>query len=296
MNILTWNCQGAASRSFLRAAKWIISSERPTIFALFETKVSGTKANEICNKLGFHHWVRVEAIGFSGGIWVMWNDNVTVDVIASNPQFLLANIHDGLGREYSIAFVYASPTPHLRRKLWDALSPECLGGKEPWLAIGDFNSVSSADEVSNPNTFALHRNANFNHWIFQEGLIDLGYNGARFTWMRGRESGTFRGARLDRALASSEWLDTFPDTSVTHMPMIESDHSPLLVTTERVEARPRSRFHFQAAWTTHARFEEVVSEAWNDNAIVMGTPRLWRVCSQIGIELLLATFMPRKGS
>lgn len=68
MKIIMWNCQGVESKSFLRAAKWIIASERPAIFDLFETKILGDKANEVCKKLGFHQWVRVEAIGFSGGI------------------------------------------------------------------------------------------------------------------------------------------------------------------------------------------------------------------------------------
>lgn len=87
--------------------------------------------------------------------------------------------------------------------------------------------------------------------------------------MRDKEAGTFKGARLDRALGSLEWLDTFPDTSVTHMPMINSDHSPIMVTTRRGETKPTSRFHFQAARSTHERFEEVVSDVWNDNASVM---------------------------
>lgn len=45
MKIISWNCQGAAARSFLRAAKWIVSMEQPTILALYETKISGGKAN-----------------------------------------------------------------------------------------------------------------------------------------------------------------------------------------------------------------------------------------------------------
>lgn len=264
INIIAWNCQGAASKTFLRAAKWIISSERPTIFALFETKISGDKATEVCGKLGFDHWIRVEAIGFSGGIWVMWNDTITLKVVASNPQFILANVTDDTNNEWSIAFVYASPTPHLRRKLRSALTPERLGGRKRWIAVGDFNSVTTAEEVSNPNTFALHRNANFNRWIFQEGFVDMGFQGARFTWMRGKGSESFKGARLDRALGSSDWLDTFPNTSVTHMPTLTSDHCPLKRSTERVEDRPRSRFFFQAAWPAHESFERVVLDNWKN--------------------------------
>lgn len=260
INIITWNCQGAASKAFLRAAKWLISSEKPSIF---------------------DHWARVEALGFSGGIWVMWNNNVTMDIIASNPQFILANVEDDMENKWSIAFVYASPTPHLRRKIWSTLKPERFGGRKPWIAVGDFNSVSSAEEVSNRDTFALHRNANFNHWIFQEGLIDMGYSGARFTWMRGKSSESFKGARLDRALGSTKWMDTFPDTSIIHLPMFSSDHSPIKVVIGKGTEGPRNRFFFQATWPAHEDIDRVVSETWtNTTQITINTNHIAEALSK----------------
>lgn len=208
-------------------------------------------------------------MGFSGGIWVLWNDSITLNIIASNPQFLLVNAREDRKLEYTIAFLYASPTPHLRRKLWNTLAPARFGGHKSWLAVGDFNSVSSAEEVSNPGTYDLHRNAKFNQWIFQEGLIDMGYNGARFTWMRGNEENTFKGARLDRALGSSEWMDMFSDTTVTHLPMFGSDHAPVKVTTVSEGEQLQPRFFFQAAWPLHDSFSTVVSENWNQDSTVM---------------------------
>lgn len=180
---------------------------------------------------------------------------------------------DENNKVYTIAFIYASPTPHLRRKLWHTLEPGQLGGQRSWIAMGDFNSVSSAEEVSNPETYDLHRNANFNHWIFQEGLIDMGFNGGRFTWMRGKESDTFKGARLDRALGSSEWMDMFPDTSVTHLPMFGSDHAPIRVTTDTERDHHRRRFFFQATWPSHKSFGKVVSNNWNEGDSIMSNAR-----------------------
>ena len=81
-SIIVWNSNGAASREFLRTEKEIIRTNKPTIFGLFEIKVSGVKADSICRKLGFDEWIRVEALGYSGGIWVFWNECMKVEIFS----------------------------------------------------------------------------------------------------------------------------------------------------------------------------------------------------------------------
>jgi len=48
-----------------------INMHRPSIIALVETRISGTRAQATCDKIGFSTSVRVEAQGFQGGIWVL---------------------------------------------------------------------------------------------------------------------------------------------------------------------------------------------------------------------------------
>ncbi|MBA0785623.1 hypothetical protein Gotri_027036 [Gossypium trilobum] len=59
----------APGRKFLRVFQEYNAEHRPDIVCLVEPRVSGTKANIIIEKLGFNHSHRVEAVGFSGGIW-----------------------------------------------------------------------------------------------------------------------------------------------------------------------------------------------------------------------------------
>lgn len=63
----------------------MISQHQPDILALIEPKVSGANADEICMKIGFENWIRVEAVGFSGGIWIFWKKEVILNVICTNP-------------------------------------------------------------------------------------------------------------------------------------------------------------------------------------------------------------------
>lgn len=115
---------------------------------------------------------------------------------------------------WDVAVVYASPSSQLRNILWDNLKAEALDLNEAWMAVGDFNAVSSVDEVSNSNTFSTRRCSGMNSWMFDEHLIDLGYVGGKFTWMRGKEAATFKAARLDRAVGTMNLLELFPDAQV----------------------------------------------------------------------------------
>ena len=66
---------------------------KPSIVALVETRISGTPAQEVCNRIGFRNWFRVEAQGFQGGIWVLWNsDEIGVEVINSHEQFVMVEL------------------------------------------------------------------------------------------------------------------------------------------------------------------------------------------------------------
>lgn len=86
--IIIWNCNGAASPSFLHTINDIIRFHEPDTLRLLEPRTNGAQADSICRKLGFDTWVRVEAYGYSGGIWVFWKDSLKVDVLLPHPQFV----------------------------------------------------------------------------------------------------------------------------------------------------------------------------------------------------------------
>lgn len=75
--------------------KDLIAQFQPFILALLESQMSGTHADEVCCKIGFDSWVRIEAIGFCSGIWIFWKYHFDVDIILTHPQFMLVSvIHD----------------------------------------------------------------------------------------------------------------------------------------------------------------------------------------------------------
>ncbi|XP_019166877.1 PREDICTED: uncharacterized protein LOC109162645 [Ipomoea nil] len=255
---------GAGGKPFLRALKHFIKLHKPCMLSLFEPKVSGTHANDICTKIGFSDWIRVEAVGFSGGIWVFWKDPVRISVLRTHPQFILMQVVSGSYPPWYLASVYGSPAHHLHRRLWNDLRQAENSITGPWIVAGDFNAVLNSEETSNYSSFSSHRSADFRNWIQDEGLIDLGFSGPKLTWVKNEAAERVKGARLDQALCNTAWRNNFPGACITHLARLASDHAPLLLQVGQQRQRLSTvPFSFQAAWLTRTDVHEVVGRAWN---------------------------------
>ena len=131
-----WNVQGAASANFRRSFRTIIKNYNPSMVVLMEPHISGVKADDFIKTCGFEHSHRVEAEGFSGGIWLLWQRFIEVEVLLNHRQF----IHFKLRRNNIFVSwgtaVYASPNPMLRRQLWKHMDSIAISIQGPWLIGG----------------------------------------------------------------------------------------------------------------------------------------------------------------
>lgn len=152
----------------LRTLKDLIKAHRPLILGILEPKISDVKADDVCNKLSFDNWVRVETQGFSGGIWVLWKNSIKVDIIITHQQFILLQVKEDYQAPWCLVVVYGSPSYSLRKRLWRNMRKECNNINYPWLVVGDFNIVVSSSEVSDPENFARCRSVDFASWIFSK--------------------------------------------------------------------------------------------------------------------------------
>jgi len=260
-----WNVQGAGSREFLNLLREHIHMHRPSILALVETRISRRKAQAVCDRIGYDGCFRVEAQGFQGGIWVLWNSNeIGVDVVKSHEQFVTVEVKPQNRRSWLLSVVYASPHIQLREILWQELQRFASEHQKPWLLAGDFNETTCLEERNHGGPEMIRRCTCFKHWIENNRLIDLGFSGPKYTWSRGLTGDTIKEARLDRALCNAEWRLRFQEGSVRHLIRACSDHSPLLLSTDGFAQPSSSRkpFRFHAAWVYHHQFEEFVKDNW----------------------------------
>ena len=102
------------------------------------------------------------------------------------------------------------------------------------------------------------------------GLVDLGFEGRRWTYEKKVAGGSYCRVRLDRALACAEWSARFPLAYVQHLTSAASDHGPIEL---RWEARPQNSscrqgkrpFRYELMWERHSDdFRNVLAQSWTD--------------------------------
>jgi len=211
----------------------------------------------------------VEAQGFKGGIWVLWNSHeLDAKIITSHDQFVTIEITPPNRRSWLLTIVYANPHGPLREALWQELAQCATDFRKPWLLAGDFNETAYLEERNHGSPEMLRRCNRFKQLIENNGLIDLGFFGPNFTWTRGLNQENRKEARLDRALCNMEWRGRFQEAAVRHLIRACSDHSPLLIAIDGfAHATPsRKPFRFLAAWMSHNQFEDFVRGKWSPHS------------------------------
>ncbi|KAJ8429765.1 hypothetical protein Cgig2_006456 [Carnegiea gigantea] len=95
------------------------------------------------------------------------------------------DVNQGGTQHWSLMITYASPNKMLRQSLWADLREYGRTCNKPWLVAGDFNKTRNTEERFNCSDDLAGRYNNFNLWIQNNHLIDLGFSGPRYTWTRG---------------------------------------------------------------------------------------------------------------
>lgn len=106
--------------------------------------------------------------------------------------------------------------------------------------------------------------------IFQEaldecGLRDLGFVGSKFTWFKNYQNRGIVWERLDRAVATNEWVDLFPATKVHTLEVGSSDHKPILILPSGFVVKQNRPWRFEQMWLEDDGCHDTVAVAWSIN-------------------------------
>lgn len=198
----------------------------------------------------------VEAIGHSGGLWVLKHNgsNVSTTVIDSHSQAITFRLALG-GKSWVCSSIYASPTPTNKPILWQHLSQLCSSISEPWDQIGDFNEITLPREQKG-GQFSFNRVAAMLDMMEGCHMLEIPSTGGKFTWHHKRRGNNYVAKKLDRGLADMNWQWAFPDAYVEILSRFHSNHKPLLL---RCGGLPQPRgprpFRFEAAWIDHDDYQ-----------------------------------------
>ncbi|XP_021726905.1 uncharacterized protein LOC110694051 [Chenopodium quinoa] len=207
---MIWNTQGTGSREFINVLKEIVRVNKPCVLALVETHMGGDHAQKIASILNYNGHTRVDAQGYSGGIWIYWKP----ELVKFRGTFTA---------------IYASPDPSKRSELWYEFRKFADNNNQPWLLAGDFNETRYSWERNSSCPETSRRSERFNAWVDDTQLLELEFSGPSHTWARGNSYDTYQSARLDRALCNSEWGLRFDLARVKHFASAAIRPYPLFI-------------------------------------------------------------------
>ncbi|KAA3488685.1 non-ltr retroelement reverse transcriptase [Gossypium australe] len=176
-----------------------------------ETKLSAKKMEMVRMKCDFENGIDVGSVGSKGGF-------------------------------------YGNQEERNRSESWDLLRR--LGQEQTihWVVLGDSNEIVNSFEKKSGRLRADRQMDEFRTALDDCGLNDLGYIGRWFTWERGRFLSTNIRERLDRGVATLNWVNLCPSYQIEHLNHSFSYHCPILLDTIGKQNS----------------FEEEIRRNWND--------------------------------
>ena len=98
-------------------------------------------------KLGLLHGLIIPRVGRSGGLALLWDRDIKVEVQSYSVYFIdafVTNVNSGF--QWRITGFYGNPKTHRRKESWDLLKYLSQKSQMPWLCFGDFNEIVSVEE------------------------------------------------------------------------------------------------------------------------------------------------------
>ena len=264
MRILSWNCKGLGNSSTVQHGKKIAQHWNPDFLFLLETRLQDGRGTKILSNWGFTGTTEVARIGLSGGLALGWHSEFRVKVCLKNQHFIHIEVVDPVGDIFALTFIYGHPILVHRKKVWDELLGigTCINHK--WICIGDFNQVLSEEDKFTFKPNIIPGNMDLLHTISNLALIPIAAKGLSYTWMNKRKGADFVMEHLDKAFANIEWLDTHLASLVTNLPIIASDHEPIILDTNPRTLFKHRPFRFEWMWNSHPDCPSLVKNAWKD--------------------------------
>lgn len=209
----------------------------------------------------------MNSIGRSGGLAILWKHPFDCEILNYSQHFINIKASQGGRPVWRLTCFYGCPESERRRESWNILRTLATDISLPWCVIGDFNDLLSNEEKRGRCDHPLWKIRGFREAVTDCQLTNLVLEGHQFTWSKGRGIDDFKERKLDRAMASHDWFNTFPNYRLCNTVIDRSDHSPILLLLYGEGRRRRRRsFKFENSWLEEDSLEEVVERGWGVGA------------------------------
>lgn len=201
------------------------------------------------------------ATGTHGSILLAWKTSVwQVTNVSMRTFSIFARAQPYAGEmEYWLMSVYG-PTRDLDKPAFlQELNDLRQVRQGLWMLNGDFNWIYRAQDKNNGH---LNRRCmgQFRRFLNDAALKELHLHGRLNTWSNEREHPTLE--RIDRVFVSAQWDMLHPNSELSSLATICSDHAPLLLCID-CNIHHKKRFHFRSFWPKFPGYLDTVQLAWH---------------------------------
>ncbi|XP_026420299.1 uncharacterized protein LOC113316302 [Papaver somniferum] len=206
------------------------------------------------------------ASGTTGGLVMIWKNNLDVEILDCSFNHINVKIQPTSGPPWLFTGYYGnSNNTQCKLNSWKVLEYTTSKNSLPWLVIGDFNFILHDFEKYSTQPLD-HAEANiFSNKIIDLDLNDLGSIGRPFTWTNKISGPSVTKQRLDRGLSTESWLLLYPNSTITNLLSIGSDHHPIFLNTNPYLSTGKIPFKFFGPWLDHKDCKDIIFECWQKN-------------------------------
>uniref|UniRef100_A0A803P3L4 Reverse transcriptase domain-containing protein n=1 Tax=Cannabis sativa TaxID=3483 RepID=A0A803P3L4_CANSA len=258
--------QGIRRTPATQALQAWVRIDQPECVFLMETKTNSAEGEALSKTFRFPNSMSLPAEGLAGGFSLLWTHDIKLQVSNSSNGTFMAVVTDKInGFSWMLYSIYGRPYENEKKQFWENLSTKINHSQLPWLLVGDLNLIAHPWEKRGGRKVRPGDTAILQNVLMTTGGVDLGYKGCQFTWQNNRFNGDLTRERRDRALASADWITSFPNATVTNSPISASDHGFILVDTNDGDNRGYKPFRFFEAWTADPSCLQTIEKAWSSN-------------------------------
>ena len=216
MSCLSWNCCRLGNP---QTEDELVAMERnkdPKLVFFMETKVDKVVLERIGRIIQFSNLFVVPRHNTRGGLALYWPTDMNVDVQTFSANHIDVIIDLGANNTWRFTGFYGDLETTNRESSWSLLRLLSHRFNLPWVIIRDFNEILFAEEKQGWLIRPERQMQGFRDALDFCRLRDLGFNGFPFTWCNRRPGGQNVWIRLDREVASVEWILRFPTARIHH--------------------------------------------------------------------------------
>lgn len=206
IKLASWNVRGLNNPTKQVALRKFIHANSLSLVGIVESKIrkENMSSSMMCCLPSGWEFIHNGDVGPVARIIVAWRKQGSIiREIFKSDQVILISVEIDM-KTFLLSVIYGFNQASSRRQLWvDLRSCHGFVGSQPWILVGDFNSVTWQNEKLNPSHFDASAAADFNSCLNDVEVEDLNAKGLWFTWSNRRAGLDHSSSRIDRALVNS---------------------------------------------------------------------------------------------